>query len=127
MPTPVIHSAEFNEGYQIDSAPDGLEISTTSYHARPLRLNREQLARFGLRFEQDHYIPLSKPSDEAQEEPKGVVDQRLASLHNVIGLVTHQRGKKKWKWDLANLHRAQIILGGLDEAMVQKILSEEES
>jgi hypothetical protein len=44
MTTSVIHSAEFNEGYQIDSTPDGLEISTTSYHARPLRLNREQLA-----------------------------------------------------------------------------------
>lgn len=36
-----------------------------------------------------------------------------------------QLGKKKWKWDLVNLRRAQTIPGGLDEAVVRRVLSEE--
>ena len=66
-----------------------------------------------------------QPVNEVAEEPEGIVDQMLSSLQNVIGLVGRQRAKKKWKRDLANLRPAQIILGGLDEAVVQRILSEE--
>ncbi len=43
-----VASARFVEGYVITRTPEGLEIRTTEYHAWPLRLDRDALARFGL-------------------------------------------------------------------------------
>ena len=120
MPTPVIHTADFREGFRITSTGEGLRIQTVSYHADPIELNREQLAQFGLHFEQDHFIPLEK-----DKKPEGVVDKILASLLHAMELMLQQGSDKKWKWDIANLRRAFTILSGLDEEVVQKILDEE--
>ena len=68
MPTPIIHTAEFSEGYRITSTGDGLLIETTDHHPFPLRLSREQLSPFGLQYKDDHYIPLAQPEADAEEE-----------------------------------------------------------
>ena len=40
--------AEFDEGYRIVVLPDGVTIEATDYHARPLRLTKQELAAMGL-------------------------------------------------------------------------------
>ena len=88
--------------------------------SRPLRLDRQQLAHFGLRFADDHYIDV-RPGQEAE----GVVDKMLASLDRAIDLMKMQEHRGSWKWDIDNLKRIWTILGGLDEKVVQQILDEE--
>src|SRR3972149_2636042 len=68
MPELVFHTSDFDEEYQITSTGAGLIIKATDYHAGPLQLGRNELAKFGLRFEHDHF-PQAKNA-----EPKGVLD-----------------------------------------------------
>ena len=116
MSEPVIHSQTFPEGYSVTTTGTELRIEVTSTIPRPLRLNRQQLAHFGLRFEDDHYIDV-RPGQEAE----GVVDKMLASLDRAIGIMR----AKEHQWDVENLKRIYTILGGLDEKVVQEILDEE--
>ena len=118
MPEVVIHTAEFPEGYQITTTSGGLRIRTTEHHADPITLSKEQLAQFGLQFIDDHHIPLT-----AQGNPDGVLDGILASLNRAIEF-SGNRGAEG-KWDVDNLRRAMILLGGLDEDVVERILREE--
>jgi len=116
MPEAVLHSETFPEGYRISSTGRELGIEATEYEPRPLGLNREVLARFGLQFEHDHYIEIV-----TSEEPTGIVDKMLASLDRAIGIMR----AKEHQWEVENLKRIYIILGGLDEKVVQEILDEE--
>ena len=50
----------------------------------------------------------------------------LASLHQFLGWWNGSAASRSGLRSPANLQRAQIILGGLDEAVVQKIVSEDE-
>ena len=59
MPELVLHTEDFGEGYRITSTGDCLLIETTDHHSYPLKLTREALAKFRLRLEDDHHIPLS--------------------------------------------------------------------
>ncbi len=120
MPEAVLHSETFPEGYRLTTTGSELRIEVTSTIPRPLRLDRQQLARFHLRFEDDHYIDV-RPD----QEPEGVVDKMLASLDRAAELMIRLEPKSKWKWDIENLKRIYIILGGLDEKVVQQILDEE--
>ena len=120
MPEAVLRSETFSEGYRITSTGTELRIEATEYQPRPLRLNREEMARFGLQFEHDHYIEIV-----TSEEPTGVVDKMLATLDQAANLMISQLPKSKWKWDVENLKRIYTILGGLDEKVVQEILDEE--
>ncbi len=120
MPEAVLHSETLPEGYRLTSTGTELRIEATEYQPRPLRLNREVLARFGLQFEHDHYIEIV-----TSEEPTGIVDKMLATLDRAIDLMKMQKHRGSWKWDIDNLKHVWTILGGLDEKVVQQILDEE--
>ncbi len=120
MPEPVLHSETFPEGYRLITTGTELRIEVTSTIPRPLRLDLQQLAHFGLRFIDDHYIDVTPG-----KETEGVVDKMLASLDRAAELMIRLESKSKWKWDIENLKRIYIILGGLDEKVVQEILDEE--
>ena len=93
MPELVLHSADFSEGYRITSTSDGLLIETTDHHPFPLKLSREALARFSLRFEQDHYIPLG-----AEKGAGGILDGILASLSKAIEQMGNPPHEKERTW-----------------------------
>jgi hypothetical protein len=95
-----------------------LLIETTDHHPFPLKLSRQALAKFRLRVEDDHYIPLN-----AERETGGILEGILASLNRAIELLEDQGAERKW--DITNLQRAMILLGGLDEEVAEKILREE--
>jgi hypothetical protein len=116
MPEVVIHTADFDEGYQITSTSGGLRVKQIRQHPEPLTISREDLAKFGLQFIDDHHIPLN-----AQAELNGVLDRILASLNRAIEMMGSQADKER-KWDIDNLRRAMILLGGLDEEVVERIL-----
>jgi len=118
LPEAVIRSETFSEGYRITSTGTELRIEATKYQPRSLRLNREELARFGLQFKHDHYIEIV-----TSEEPTGIVDKMLASLDRAIGIMR----AKGHQWEVENLKRVWTILGGLDEKVVQEILDEEKA
>jgi hypothetical protein len=120
MPELVIHAADFSEGYQIASTSSGLRIKSSDHHAAPLHLDRKQLAKFGLQFKNNHHIPLKNGT-----EPEGVLDSMIATVLRATKLMSLQRNKKEWEWDIKNLRRALVILGGLDEKVVEAILREE--
>ena len=52
------------------------------------------------------------------------MDQMLATLDLPAKLMV---GKTEYKWDVENLKRIFMIIGGLDEEVVQEILDEEET
>jgi hypothetical protein len=51
MASPLTRTASFPEGYRITRAGGSLFIEVLADHPHPLRLRRDQLAGFGLRFE----------------------------------------------------------------------------
>jgi len=114
----ILRTEDFGEGYRITSTGDGLLIQTTDHHPFPLKLSREALAKFRLRVEDDHYIPLN-----AERETGGILEGILASLNRAIELLGDQGAERKW--DNTNLRRAMILLGGLDEEVAERILREE--
>ncbi len=64
------------------------------------------------------------PSSVPPAQLKATLDSILASLKSAIALIRGQDGIKK-KWDVDNLEKALVILGGLDEKAVERILGEE--
>ena len=50
------------------------------------------------------------------------MDKMLATLDLAAKLMI---GKTEYKWDVENLKRIFLIIGGLDEKVVQEILDEE--
>ncbi len=118
MPDPVLHTDTFPEGYWLTTTGSELRIDPTEAHPKSLRLDRDALAHFGLRFADDHYIEVG-----TSLEPTGIVDKMLASLDRAIGIMR----AKEHQWDVENLKRAWTILGGLDEKIVQDILDEEKA
>jgi hypothetical protein len=114
----LLHIADFAEGYRITSTGDGLLIETTDHHPFALKLSREALAKFKLRLEDDHYIPLN-----AERDTTRILEGILASLNRAIELLGDQGAERKL--DITNLRRAMILLGGLDEEVAERILREE--
>ena len=82
-----------------------------------IRLDLEQLAHLALRSVDDHYIEVQEG-----QEATGIVDKMLATLDLAAKLMI---GKTEYKWDVENLKRIFLIIGGLDEKVVQEILDEE--
>jgi len=117
MPELVLHSEDFAEGYRIASTGDGLLIETTDHHPFPLKLSREAVAKFRLRVEDDHYIPLN-----AERETGEILEGILPSLNRAIELLGGQGVERKW--DITNLRRAMILLGGLDAEVAERTLRE---
>lgn len=120
MPELVRKTETFPEGYRVTSTSTELGIEATLEHPRPLRLDREKLAAFGLRFAADHDIGvMSKP------EIPGIVENMLGSLDRAAELMIRTKPRSEWKPDIENLKRIYIILGGLDENVIQQILDGE--
>ena len=119
-PEAVIRNETLPEGYRLTTTGSELRIEATDQSPRPLRLDRQQLAQFGLRFADDHYIEVQQTDQEAA----GVIDKMLATLDKAAKLMI---GKTEYKWDVENLKRIFMIIGGLDEKVVQEILDEEEN
>ncbi len=117
MPEAVIRTETLPEGYRLTTIGTELRIEATDQCPRPARLDRERLAPFGLRFADDHYIEV-QPSQEAT----GIVDKMLATLDRAAKLMI---GQAEHKWDVENLQRIFMIIGGLDEKVVQEILDGE--
>ena len=67
----------------------------------------------------DHYIEVQQG-----QEATGIVDKMLATLDLAAKLMI---GKAEYKWDVENLKRIFLIIGGLDEKVVQGIQDEEET
>jgi len=112
MPQLVLRSEEFREGYRITNTARGLMIEPIGSDQRSLELTRAQLASYGL-----CYSPVGKT-----KLPQGIVDKMLATLDLAAKLMI---GKTEYKWDVENLKRIFLIIGGLDEKVVQEILDEE--
>jgi hypothetical protein len=101
------YSAYFEEGFRITTTDEGLEIRTTDFHARPLRLDRSDLARFGLSVEpKDH--ALAGMDDASAELLAGI----LVTIEKTIAIIGEQRPRSAWAGDLMNLELAREILGG---------------
>ncbi|MHC4177129.1 MAG: hypothetical protein ACYSWU_06465 [Planctomycetota bacterium] len=120
MPELVMHTETFTKGYRLTTTSGGLRIEPAGAMQYSFTLDREGLARFGLRFIDDHYLDL-RPGQEAE----GNVDKMLASLDRAAELMIRTKPRSEWKRDIENLKRIYIILGGLDEKVVQQILDEE--
>ena len=75
MPEAVLHTDTFTEGYRLTTTGTELRIDPNEANPRSLRLDRDALAHFGLRFIDDHYIDV-RPS----KQPTGVVEAMQASL-----------------------------------------------
>ncbi len=113
MTKTVIRSEEFSEGFRITNTARGLIIEPIGSDQKPLELTRAQLASYGLR-----YSPVGET-----KLPQGIVDKMLATLDRAAKLMI---GKAEYKLDVENLKRIFLIIGGLDEKVVQEILDEEE-
>ena len=115
----VIRTETLPEGYRLTTTGTELPIEATDQSPRPLRLDRQQLAQFGLRFADDHYIEVQEG-----QEATGIVVKMRESLSRAIDLMKLQERRGSWKWDIDNLKRAWMVLDGLDEEGTQKILDE---
>ncbi len=71
-PEAVIRTETLPEGYRLTTTGTELRIEATSTNPRPLRLDRQQLAQFGLRFADDHYIEVQQTGQEAT----GIVERQ---------------------------------------------------
>ncbi len=117
MPEAVIRTESYLEGYRLTTTAGGLQINTIRADPKPLRLDLDQLAHLALRLVDDHYIEVQEG-----QEATSIVDQMLATLDLAAKLMI---GKTEYKWDVENLKRIFLIIGGLDEKVVQEILDEE--
>ena len=101
------YSAYFEEGFRITATDEGLEIRTTDFHARPLHLGRNELARFGLSLDTGK-VELSAIDTDSQ----ALVREILVTLERAIALACDQRPRSAWADDIMNLELAREILGG---------------
>ncbi len=79
----------------------------------PITLQRTDLERLGLAVRDDYQIPLSDEQEGGQLVP-GI----LSALTEALG----RCGGTQQAWTRRNLRRAIVLIGGLDEKVVQEIL-----
>ena len=120
MPEAGIHSEKVPEGYRVTTTAGGLRIEPVGQQQVALTLDREALARFGLRLIDDHYLEM-RPSPEAT----GIVNAMLGSIGRAIEVLRTHKDPAASCWDPENLKRAFVELDRLDEEGVQRILHEE--
>jgi hypothetical protein len=120
MPELVLHTETFTEGYRLTTTAGTLRIEPAGAMQYPFTLDRVALARFGLWFIDDHYLEV-----QSSPEATGIVDAMLGTIGRAIEVLRTQRDHPAYRWDVENLKRAFVVLGGLDEDGVQRILDEE--
>ncbi len=83
---------------------------------RPITLRRSDLERLGLAIRDDYQIPQSDEQEEGSLVP-GILSALTDALNRCEG--TQQA------WTRRNLRRAMVLIGGLDEKVVQEIVGRE--
>lgn len=79
MPEAVLHTETLTEGYRLTTTGSTLRIDPIGPTQSAVTLDRDALARFGLRFIDDHYLEI-RPSPEAT----GIVDAILTSINRAM-------------------------------------------
>jgi len=101
------------DGYTFRSDPQGLVIEPGS---RPIVLGRLELNHLGLSPKDDYQIPHG-----AREGSSTPIDRIVTALAEAI---RRCHGTED-AWMAQDLHRAMVLVGGLDEATAQSILDQE--
>ncbi len=83
---------------------------------KPIRLERSDLERLGLAIRDDYQIPLSDEREDGR-----LVAGILSALTEALGRCEGQ----KHAWTRRNLRRAMVLIGGLDEKVVEDTLAQE--
>ncbi len=112
----------YREGFTLENDGGGLRIQADDYHAKPLYLDQAALAEIGLKLRNDHELKY----DPAQaKKGERLIDSLVATLQRMADLAASQKEPTTWKWDLENMKKRQLLVGGLDEAGVTRLLDEE--
>jgi hypothetical protein len=82
----------------------------------PITLHPSDQERLGLAIRDDYQIPLSDEQEGGQ-----LVAGSLSALTEALGRCEGQ----KHAWTRRNLRRAMVLIGGLDEKVVQEIVGQE--
>jgi|GEM_PF-6715467 len=101
------------DGYTFRADAQGLSIEPGP---RPITLGRGELDQLGLQPRDDYRIP-----HEGTSSKEDVTGRIMSTLHEAI---SRCKGPEE-AWMAQDLKRAMILVGGLDEKMVQQILDQE--
>ncbi len=112
----------YREGFTLANDGGDLRIQADDYHAKPLYLDQAALAEIGLKLRDDHELKY----DPAQaKKGERLIDSLVTTLQRMADLAASQKEPAKWKWDLENLKKLQLLVAGLEEAGVAELLDEE--
>jgi hypothetical protein len=101
------------DGYTLRADADSVTIDPGP---KPITLGRQVLAQLGLQPRDDFPIPLG-----AESEKEVVTGRILSALQEAI---RRCRGPEE-AWMVLDLRRAMILIGGLDEEIVRRMLDQE--
>ena len=89
---------------------------------RGLIRDQAALAEIGLQLREDHQLAY----DPAQaKKGERLIDSLLVTLQRMADLAASQKEPAKWKWDLENLKKLQLLVAGLEETALAEVLDEE--
>ncbi len=112
----------YREGFKLTNDGDGLRVEAVDYHSRPLYLDQPALAEIGLQLRDDHQLKF----DPAQaKKGERLIESLLVALQRASDLIASQEEPGKWKWDLENLKKLQLLVAGLEEAALAELLDSE--
>ncbi len=112
----------YREGFTLENDGGGLRIQADDYHAKPLYLDQAALAEIGLKLRDDHELKY----DPAQaKKGERLIDSLVTTLQRMADLAASQKEPAKWKWDLENLKKLQLLVAGLEEAGLAELLDTE--
>ena len=98
-----------------------LRIEPTKLQPTPLTLDLSALAEIGLGLREDHQLSYDP---EQAKRGENIVESFLTTLGRMADLAASQEEPAKSKWDLDNLKKLQLLVGGLDECGVVEILDD---
>ncbi len=113
----------YREGLTLKNDGGGLRIQADDYHATPLYLDQAALAEIGLQLRDDHQLKFDPAQAKKGEQ---LIDSLVATLQRMADLAASQKEPARWKWDLENLKKLQLLVAGLEEAGVADVLDEED-
>ena len=111
----------YREGFKLTNDGDGLRVEAVDYHAKPLYLDQAALAEIGLQLRQDHQLKYDPAQAKKGEQ---LIDSLVATLQRMSDLAS-QKEPAKWKWDLENLKKLQLLVAGLEETALAELLDSE--
>ena len=112
----------YREGFQLDNDGAGLRIVAVDYHTKPLYLDQAALAEIGLQLRDDHQLKYDPAKAKKGEQ---LIESLVTTLQRVADLAASQKEPAKWKWDLENLRKLQLLVAGLEETALAELLDAE--